>query len=409
MSTLAAFRSPAFRRYQAARVLSILAMQGVSVAVGWQIYDLTHSALDLGLVGGVQFVPLLLLWPLTGTLADRFDRKSVLLGAYVWLLLVIVGLAALAVRGGSVVAPIYALLFAIGIGRAVSGPASSAMLPQLVPPEDFPNAASWSSTLSSVGVIAGPALGGAAYAWAGGAVGAYVLSAGLLTLATLSLATVSPRAVAKAREPLTLQAALVGVRFIRRHPVLLGAITLDLFAVLLGGAVALLPVYARDLLHTGPEGLGVLRAAPAVGAGLTALFLSARPLRRNVGTTLYVTVAAFGLATIAFGLSTSGIGALVALLLIGATDEVSVFIRQNVVQLATPEAMRGRVGAAEFVFIGASNELGELESGLAAAWIGPVAAVVGGGIGTLVVVALSAWLMPALRRVDRMDELRAAA
>lgn len=394
-------------RYQAARFGGILAMQIVSVAVAWQVYDLTRRPLDLGLVGLVQFVPLAVGWPITGTLIDRFERRGLIVALYGVHVLLALGLAGLATTGAGVPA-ILGALFVVGCARAMLAPASSATLPQLVPIEDFANAATWSSTLSSVATVAGPALGGAVYAWAGGAVSAFAVAAVLLAVAMYGMTRVTFRPIELSREPLGWAAAMAGLRFIRRTPVVLAAVTLDLFAVLFGGAVALLPIYARDIFHAGPDALGWLRAAPAVGAGAMAVFLAFRPLTRRVGRALLVTVAVFGVATIAFGFSTEFWPAMIALVVVGASDEVSVFIRQNIVQLATPGPLRGRVSAAEFVFIGASNELGEMESGFAAAWLGVVPAVVWGGVGSLAVVALAAIFARSLRRLDSFAELRPA-
>lgn len=402
----APFRSAAFVRYQVARLFGTLAMQMVGVAVAWQVYLLTDSTTALGLVGGVQFVPLLFLWPITGTLADRYDRRRVALVAWAGLLVATTALLALSLLRAPPFAAILGALFVVGCARSLSAATGPALLPMLVEPEDFPAAAAWSSTVFSVGVIVGPAIGGLCTA-AFDASGAYVVAATLLTVAVGALRGVRPiRAADRSQRPRSLADALAGLRLVFQHPILLGAISLDLFAVLLGGAVALLPVYARDILHVGATGFGTLRAAPAVGALVMAVWLTTRPPRRRIGTLLYATVAVFGLATIGFGLSTTFLPALAFLALSGAADEVSVWIRQNVVQLATPDALRGRVSAVEFVFIGASNELGELESGLLASAIGPVPAVVVGGFGTLGVVGLASVMSPALRRVDTLADVR---
>lgn len=402
----AAFRSPAFRRFLAYRVLALLSLQIQSVVIGWQVYDLTGRALDLGLVGLVQFLPQLLLFPVTGTAVDRYDRKWILVACNVVFATCGGLLALLSARGDTAVGPVFAVVGLMAFARAFSAPAQTALLPLLVPREHYPNAVNWSSTTYSLTVVAGPALGGALYAVGGGAVLPYAVALGLSLAAAALLSTVTPAPQERVTDPPTLDLLLAGLRFIRTRPVILSAITLDLFAVLFGGAVALLPIYARDILEVGPVGLGMLRGAPAVGAALTASWLAWRPLRRRVGRTLYLTVAVFGLATIVFGLSTELWLSLLALVVVGCADEVSVVIRQNVVQLATPDHMRGRVSAAEFVFIGASNELGELESGLVAAWVGPVWAVVSGGVGSLVVVAASAAASKELREVDRLEDLR---
>jgi MFS family permease len=402
----AAFASPAFRRFQVARLFGILGLQMQGVAVGWQVYDLTHRPLDLGLVGLVQFVPAMLLWPVTGTVVDRYDRRVIVLGTLIGFMITALALATLATTGVTTVWPIFATLVLLAVTRSFSAPANQALLPQLVPREHFANAVTWSSTLFQIGAVAGPALGGLVYAITGDPRAVYGAAAALLAVAAAVLTTVRPLATPPpARERPTWSHVLGGVRYIRARPVILGAISLDLFAVLLGGAVALLPVYARDILHVGPAGLGVLRAAPAAGAASMAIALSFRPIHGKAGHKLLIAVAIFGVATLVFGVSTSFAVSLVALAVVGAADEMSVVIRQTVVQIATPDEMRGRVSAVNFLFIGISNEIGELESGLTAAWLGAVGAVVAGGLGTLLVVALAAWLAPALRDVDRLDQV----
>jgi MFS family permease len=318
---------------------------------------------------------------------------------------VVVSLLLSALSSSDTVTPVFAALVLLSMGRVFAGPASSATLPRLVSTDDLPRAASLSSLTFSVATVLGPALGGGAWA-AWGPYGAYGLAAVLMATA-LGCASRLPevRPTAIVASPDRAQELLAGLRFIRGQPILLSAITLDLFAVLFGGAVALLPVYARDILHAGPETLGLLRAAPAVGAGLTALGLAVRPIRRNVGRNLLIAVAGFGAATVLFALSTEVWLSLLALALIGATDAISVYARQNIVALATPDAVRGRVSAVEYVFIGASNELGELESGLAAAAIGPVAAAAVGGLASIAVVAGCAVLAPQLRDLDRFEDL----
>jgi MFS family permease len=381
----------------------MMAMQILSVSVGWQVYTTTGRVLDLGLVGLVQFLPLLVLFPWAGAVVDRSDRRRVLMA--VAANGVVVSLLLSALSSSDTVTPVFAALVLLSMGRVFAGPASSATLPRLVSTDDLPRAASLSSLTFSVATVLGPALGGGAWA-AWGPYGAYGLAAVLMATA-LGCASRLPevRPTAIVASPDRAQELLAGLRFIRGQPILLSAITLDLFAVLFGGAVALLPVYARDILHAGPETLGLLRAAPAVGAGLTALGLAVRPIRRNVGRTLLIAVAGFGAATVLFALSTEVWLSLLALALIGATDAISVYARQNIVALATPDAVRGRVSAVEYVFIGASNELGELESGLAAAAIGPVAAAAVGGLASIAVVAGCAVLAPQLRDLDRFEDL----
>lgn len=413
-SPYAPLRHPAFRAFLAGRVLAALSTTILSVAVGWQIYALTGDPFDLGMVGLVQFLPPALLFPLAGTLVDRVDRSKALLGCYLGFLVASCSLAGLTGLGLVTKERIYASLVALALARVFSGPSATALLPQIVPIDEYARATTWSSSGFTAAMVVGPALGGGVYALAesqghSGALAAY-LTAVVLFAGSLVAALQLPSRRAEHRgNPPGFREALDGVRFIFSRPVLLGAITLDLFAVLFGGAVALLPIYARDILHTGPEGLGFLRAAPSLGALVTAIALAHLPVRRNAGRTLYIVVAVFGLATVGFALSTNFWLSMGLLAITGAADEISVFIRIQVVQLATPDRLRGRVSAAEYVFIGASNQLGELESGLTASWWGAVTAVVVGGLASVLVVAASALLTPALRRVDRVEDLRAEA
>jgi len=413
-SPYAPLRHPAFRAFLVGRVLAALSASTLSVAVGWQIYALTGDPLDLGMVGLVQFLPPALLFPLAGTLVDRVDRSKALLGCYLGFLLAAGALATLTASGQVTTGRIYAALVALALARVFSGPSATALLPQIVPTDEYARATTWSSSGFTAATVLGPALGGGIYALAEahgrlGALAAY-LAAMVLFAGSLVAALRLPSRRAEHRgSPPGFREALDGVRFIFSRPVLLGAITLDLFAVLFGGAVALLPIYARDILHTGPGGLGLLRAAPSLGALVTAIALAHLPVRRNAGRTLYIVVALFGLATVGFALSTNFWLSMVFLAITGIADEISVFIRVQVVQLATPDRLRGRVSAAEYVFIGASNQLGELESGLTASWWGAVPAAVVGGVASVLVVLLSALLTPALRRVDRVEDLRAQA
>lgn len=403
--TWVVFRLPAFRWFVLSRAVAVLSMQVLSVAVGWQVYDLTGDPGMLGLVGLVQFVPQLLLFPLTGTVVDRSDRRRVLNAVYVILLLAAALLATWAHLGVHEATPVLATLLLLAVGRSLSGPAAQATLPRLIPDGLLRPAVAWNSSIFTSALSVGPALGGFLYAGLGPTQTYLAAAVGFSVSLVASLFLPEVRAPGTSRRG-TLGEAVEGIRFIFRQPILLGAISLDLFAVLLGGAVALLPVYARDILHAGPTALGWLRAAPAIGAAMTAIALAVRPISRHVGATLYVAVAVFGLGTIVFGLSESFWLSFAALVLTGIADEVSVFIRVTVVQLATPDHVRGRVSAAEFVFISASNELGELESGYTARWFGPVAAVVGGGIGSLAAVLIGALASPRLRRVDRFEEVR---
>lgn len=293
------------------------------------------------------------------------------------------------------------MLSVYGIGRTFVGPATQALLPAVVPRPVFANAMSWRSSTGQAAVVGGPALGGFAYALGGGAVYGLVIALTLFSIVAGLLLRALPQTRPEGRG--SLKELMAGVHFVRDHPVLLGAISLDLFAVLFGGATALLPIYARDILAVGPVGLGLLRSAPAVGSIASALWLAGHPLRRRAGRSMFVCVAGFGLATVAFGLSRNFGLSLAALAAAGACDMVSVYVRQTLVQLGTPDAMRGRVNAVSLVFVGASNELGEFESGMTAAWFGTVPSVVVGGFGTLIVVALWTWRFASLRRVDRLD------
>lgn len=400
---LPAFRFRDFRLFQLGKLLSTLAMQMQGVAVGWQVYALTGSALDLGYVGLAQFLPAVAMSLVTGHVADRFDRKYVLAVCHAVLLGGTLLLYASARSAQPSVASIYVVLSLIGAARAFQGPASSALMPNLVPVESFPNAVAWSSSTWQAAVIAGPALGGVLYAQRA-ASGVYGTAIALEVVTLVVTCLLRPRAAARdKRGGATVRELLAGLRFIWEKPIILGAISLDLFAVLFGGAVALLPIFARDILHTGPTGLGLLRSAPAIGALVVGVYLAYRPIRKHAGRAMFVCVAVFGLATIAFGLSRSFTLSLLALVVSGAADMVSVFVRQNLVQLRTPDAMRGRVAAVNLVFVGASNEFGEFESGLTASWLGAVPAVVLGGLGSCLVVALWVFLFPALRQVDALD------
>ena len=387
------------------RVLSRVAVLVQSVAVGWQVYDLTRSALALGIVGLVEFVPMFLLALPAGELADRFDPRRIitlssLLEAVASSLLLVFVFA-----HGTSVLPLYGIILLYGTARGFSGPATRSLLPFLVPPEKLARAIAWSSSVLQFAIIAGPACGGFAYAMGpaiayGSALIASLSSAvGMLFLGGRRL---TPDAAALASRFARVRE---GIEFVRSRPVVLGAISLDLFAVLLGGAVSLLPIYARDILHVGPKGLGLLRSAPAFGAALTALFLTRRPVERRVGYTMFATVAVFGIGTIVFGISTSFGLSLAALAITGAADQISVYIRSALVQFATPDAMRGRVSSVSTLFISASNELGGFESGVTAALFGTVPAVILGGVGTLIVVAIWMRLFPPLRTVDRMSDV----
>jgi MFS family permease len=401
----AVFRNRDFALYCASRFISAMGLQALNVSVGWLVYDLTGSAMALGMVGLAAFLPAVGLALFTGHVADRYDRRRVLMVCYAAATLVALGILAFAlgIVGGGRIWPLFALVVALGAARAFANPAGQALVPNLVPPGQLGNAVAWNSSVLQSATIAGPAVGGLLYALGGAAAAFGVAAVGFAaTVALLSGIRRRPAASGLGREPVSWATLLAGVTFIRSQPVILGAISLDLFAVLLGGATALLPIYARDILQTGPWGLGLLRSAPAVGAFCTALLLAHRPLRRRTGHRLFQAVALFGLATIGFGLSTSLPLSLACLVVLGASDMVSVFVRQTLVQLETPDAMRGRVAAVNSVFIGASNELGEFESGALAAAVGAVPAVVVGGVGTLLVAGLWAYWFPALRERDRL-------
>ncbi len=405
----AAFEHRDFKLFQSARLFSILGMQMQSVAIGWQIYSITGRPLDLAWVGLAQFFPAVCLSLVTGHVADRFERRVILLFCHAAMAALSTSLLLLARSGVTHVGPIYAVLVGIGVARAFLGPANQSILPTLVPVEHFGNAVAWGSSFWQTAMVLGPTLGGVLYAALGGPTAVYGI-AGASALAALGLVACMRAAKPRpAQSPATLASLLAGVRYVWRNQIVFGAISLDLFAVLLGGATALLPVYARDILHLGPWALGALRSAPAAGAALTAVMLATRPIENRAGLKMFGGVAVFGVATIAFGLSRSFTTSLVALVFVGAADMVSVFVRSALVQLATPDAMRGRVSAVNMVFVGASNELGEFESGLTAQWLGTVPAVLVGGIGTLVVVAVWAWRFPALRRVNRLSDAEAVA
>lgn len=396
----AAFRHPDFAFYCASRFLSALAIQMQNVAVGWLVYNLTHDPLALGLVGLAGFLPAICLALVTGHVADRFDRRAVLLVCYSVAMASAAGLFVHAWTGSEKVWPIYALIMAYGTARAFANPAGQALLPNLVPAVHFQNAVAWNSSAWQTATIIGPALGGILYAFGGTVVFGAAVAAFAAT--TLLVAAISHRGGLARREKASWASLVAGILFIRSRPAILGAISLDLFAVLLGGATALLPIYARDILLVGPWGLGLLRSMPAAGAVLMALFLAYNPLDRRSGRRMFQAVAVFGLATIGFGLSTSLYLSMFFLFVLGAADMVSVFVRQTLVQIDTPDAMRGRVAAVNAVFIGASNELGEFESGVLAALVGTVPAVVVGGLGTLAVAGLWSRWFPALRDRDKL-------
>jgi MFS family permease len=402
-----AFTHPGFVLFQVARFLIVAAVEMQAVAVGWQVYEITKQPLDLGLVGLAQFLPGILLFPVSGHASDHFERRHVLSACYAGYAVCFAALLVLAQRGLQSVTAIYVVLVLIGVVRSFNATASRSILPQLVPEEHFPNAVAWNATIFQAATILGPSFGGILYAITRGPSMVYVVAMLTAIGATVSSFRIRPEVKARPREPMTLKTVFAGLHFIWSRKLILGAISLDLFAVLLGGAVALLPVYAREILKTGPWGLGLLRTAPGVGAALMAILLAHRPLRGRSGVTLLWAVAGFGVFTIVFGLSHNLILSLAALLLAGASDMISVIIRATLTQLATPDEMRGRVTAVDMIFIGASNEFGQFESGVTAQWLGTVPAVVLGGVGTLVVIAVWAWLFPELRHAGELTEIRA--
>ena len=393
-------RHPAFALFWASRVFSTVAFQMQAVAIGWQVYGLTGSAFALGLVGLAQFVPALALAFVVGPVADRFDRRHIVRLCQAVEGLAIAGLAVAWFTGNLDSGPIFGAIFVIGCARAFEAPTLQALLPGLIPVDLLPRALAWSSTASQTAIICGPAVGGLLYAISPGTV--YAVSAALFLVSCCLIGLIRLERVPPRREPVTLASVFAGVAFIRSRPAVLGAISLDLFAVLLGGATALLPIFARDILEIGPWGLGILRSAPALGALSMSLVLAHTPLRGKVGRIMFAAVALFGLATIVFALSTSFWLSLAALVVLGAADAISVVIRLSLVQLETPDEMRGRVSAVNFIFIGTSNQLGEFESGLTAAWFGAVPAALIGGIGTLLVVLIWMRAFPALARRDRL-------
>jgi len=400
-----------FRRYLAGRLAGAFGAQMLIVALGFQVYQLTHNPLDLGLIGLSQFLPFVVLVLPAGQVADRWDRRRIMAACYALLTLCALLLLALTLIGLTAAWPIFAVMTIFGVARAFSMPTGQALLPNLVPTEHFGNAIAVTSSTGQIAVIAGPAIGGLLYI--AGPEFVYAVVAVMIGIGTVLLLGVEGGGrTERVREPVTMRTVLSGVNFVRSRRVVLGSISLDLFAVLFGGATALLPVYAADILHVGSVGLGILRAAPAVGAAVCAGVLTARPVTRHVGAWMFGGVAVFGLSTLVFGISTSFPLTLGALVVLGAADQVSVYVRHLLVQLTTPDVIRGRVSAVNAVFIGASNELGEFESGVTAAWWTTVPAVVVGGVVVMAVAGIWSWLFPSLRTLDRFpgqasaDEVR---
>lgn len=405
----AALRYPDYRFFLTGRLAASMGSQMIDVAIGWELYERTNRALALGFVGLVQVIPIMLLALPAGHVADRFDRKYI---AMMSLLLLIVGSLALAAISFTV-APIpliYVTLFVIGVALSFHRPAVAALLPQLVPAETFANAVTWNSVGWQLASVVGPALGGLIIAWRHHAGIVYIIDACLMMVFVICLTQIRGQQVARARKAVTLASLLGGVRFVWHTKVILAAITLDLFAVLFGGATTLLPVFAKDILHVGAEGFGWLRAAPSIGAVMIAGLLLGRPPMRRAGRSLLIAVAGFGLATIVFGFSRSFPLSIVMLIIAGGFDMISVVVRQTLVQLRTPDEMRGRVSSVNSVFIDTSNELGGFESGASAALLGPVVSVVAGGIVTVLVVSAVAVAWPELRNMRGLaDDIPASS
>lgn len=401
----AALRIRDFRLFAIGRILIFTSFQMQTVALGWEIYDRTGSALALGGVGLAQVTPMILLTLLTGHVADRHDRKKTILFAIFLLTLCSLGLAAISYGKGAI-AWIYVILALIGIGRAFLKPASDAFVWQLIPINMFTNAATWNSSSFQIAAVAGPALGGLAIAMLGNATGVYLFSALAALSCFIAVAVIPKRPVTYSSEPISIKALSAGFKFVWHNQLILASISLDLFAVLLGGATALLPIFAKDILQVGPLELGFLQAAPSIGALTMAVIIAHLPPFRRAGLAMLWSVVGFGIVTIIFGLSRWFWLSLLMLVFSGALDMISVVIRHTLVQIRTPEHLRGRVAAVNSVFISASNELGGFESGLAAAVFGPILAVVGGGIGTIAVVFATLWLFPSLKNLGALEDYR---
>jgi len=396
------FHSKPFAMFWSARICSALAFQMQGVAVGWQIYSITHSAWYLGLVGLAQFLPMFFLTLIVGHVADRYDRRRIILCCQIVEALAAAALAIGSVKGIHTRESILAIVFVLGSARAFEGPTLQALLPSLVRRDSLPRAFAMSSSAFQIASIAGPAIGGLLYSAHPTVV--YGMSSALFSSAFILIFLIRSKKIAGKKEPVSVSSILAGIRYIKSRPIILGSISLDLFAVLFGGATALLPVYASDILVTGPWGLGLLRSAPSAGALLMSAYITYHPLHRNVGRNMFRAVAVFGVMTIIFALSKIFFISLICLVILGAADMISVVIRQSLVQLETPDAMRGRVSAVNFMFIGTSNQLGEFESGATAALFGTVPSVVIGGVGTLLVVGLWMKLFPELRKADKLKK-----
>ena len=413
LSATVAWKSRDYRLYALCRFLGTLAQEAQAVGVAWQVYQITHSALALGYTGLALFLPGLLFTLPAGHVADRYDRRNVIMACYTVQVVASALLLWISLRGVHNIWVVYGVLFVIGTGRCFSGPAATSLVPTLVPKEHFVNAVTWAASIFQVANASGPMVGGLLFtvglttAFGGrlarfnGAPLVYCFSLALLVVFVVLFSRIHPRGAAE-KKGFTLETVLAGMRYVVGTRLLLGSISLDLFAVLLGGAVSLMPIFASDVLHEGPHGLGLLRAMPSVGALAVSLGLTLKPLRRRAGKTMLACVGMFGAATVVFGLSRNVWLSCVALVVIGATDMISVVVRGSVLQLATPPEMRGRVSSVNWLFLGASNELGEYESGLTAHWWGAVRAVVIGGIASMVVTGVWSVWFPALRSADRL-------
>jgi MFS family permease len=399
--TFAALRFRDFRLLFVGRTVWALGEQMLNAAIGWEIYERTGSAFAIGLVGLVQVLPVIVLALPAGHIADRVNRKKLVIVMQVLLALCGLGLAWISFTQGSLVL-FYLILLLTGIGAALHGPASSTLVPASVDPEHYGSAATWASSSWQIASMVGPALAGWLIALFAGAGYIYLFNAlGCATFIVLLL-LMRERPLARISTPMTRESLTAGVRFIFNTRDVLGAMTLDMFAVLFGSATAMLPVYAKDILHVGPDGFGLLRAAPSIGAMMMAIFIASRPPFRNAGRAMLLAVAGFGVATIVFGLSTSFLLSFAMLWLLGALDNISVVVRQTLLLVRVPDEMRGRISAISSVFIGSSNEIGSFESGVVASILGPVGAVVSGGFGTLAVVAVIASKFPSLRRLKEL-------
>jgi len=410
----AVLRQRDYALYVGARFFASIASQMLIVAVGWQVYQKTGRLFDLGMIGLSQFLPFLCLALFAGHAADRYDRRAILSLCACAQLLSAVLLLMFAVAGLALTWPIFAVLALLGVARAFQMPTGQSLLPNLIPPAMLGSAIAINSSMFQVATIAGPSAGGLLYALAagarisGGGAGLVYASACLLfMLAIVMLALMRPKRGGDRQVAVSWASLLEGLRFVWRRKTVLGAMSLDLFAVLFGGATALLPAFTRDVLHAGPEVFGLLRTAPGAGAGLMAIALAFRPVHRHVGLWMFAGVGSFGLMTVIFGLTRSFWVALTVLVILGASDMISVFIRSMLVQLATPDSIRGRVSAVNSISIGCSNELGEFESGVTAAWLGLIPAIIAGGVATLAVTLLWAYgIFPQLRRLQSLDEIK---